>query len=531
MRLWAIPLTVLLLLPIAAVGAQWLMPRWDVWAHLWATRLPEMLWTTALLAAGVGLGTFLLGTGLAWLVTAYRFPGQSVFDWLLTGPLAVPSFILAFVYMATFDLAGPVQKTLRAWFGPEVWFPEIRSLGGAILVLSLVLYPYVYLLARAAFREQAANTFEAARALGYTRTRTFLWLVLPLARPSLVAGMTLAMLEAMTDFGAVRFFSVSTLSEGIVRLWEGALDRTTALALASLLLVCALAVILLERLLRGQSRYFQTSSAYRRLEPTRLSGGRAWLALGVCLLVLSAALFLPLIQLVVWAVQELRRGAPGAFDAVYWRYLFNTVGLALAAATLAGGAALLLAAFAQRRTRARSGRSRASRAIIRLATLGYAMPGAVIAAGVLVTLSAADRWLGFGLVLTSSLAGLIYAYVVRFISLAYNSIEASLDKVTPSMTEAARTLGAGPARVLWRVQLPLVGTGLIAGVALVFVDVLKELPATLLLRPFGLDTLVIWAYMAAAESLWAAAALPSLTILLVGLVSVIVLLRTGKLFV
>jgi iron(III) transport system permease protein len=524
-RLWTIPLTALLLLPLLMVGAQWLTPRWEVWAHLWATRLPEMLGTTALLTAGVGLGTFLLGTSLAWLVTAYRFPGQPIFDWLLIGPLAVPSFILAFVYMATFDLAGPVQRTLRAWFGPEVWFPEIRSLGGAILVLTLVLYPYVYLLARAAFREQAANTFEAARALGYSRTQTFLRLVLPLARPSLVAGATLAMLEAMTDFGAVRFFSVSTLSEGIVRLWEGALDRVAAMELASLLLVCALAVILLERALRGQSRFFQTNSAYRRLEPTRLRGGRAWQATGVCLLVLSAALFLPLAQLALWAAQELRRGAPGAFDDLYWQYVLTTVGLALTAAILAVGLGLLLAQGA------RLGRSRASRAVTRLATLGYAMPGAVVAAGVLLTLSTADRWLGVGLVLTSSLLGLVYAYVVRFISLAYNSAEAGLDKLTPSMLEAARTLGAGPGRVLWRVQTPLVSAGLVAGAALVFVDVLKELPATLLLRPFGLDTLVIWAYMAAAESLWAAAALPSLTILLVGLVSVIVLLRTGRLFV
>lgn len=524
MRIWTLLLTVLLLLPIGVIGAQWLTPRWEVWQHLWNTRLPGMLVTTALLTAGVGLGTFALGTSLGWLVSAYRFPGQPIFDWLLVGPLAMPSFILAFVYMATFDLAGPVQKTLRAWLGSTLWFPEIRSLGGAILILTLVLYPYVYLLARAAFREQAASTFEAARALGYTRARTFLLLVLPLARPSLAAGVTLAMLETLTDFGAVRFFSVPTLSEGIVRLWEGALDRQSALTLASLLLVFALAVILLERLLRGQSRYFQANSGYRRMEPIHLRGGKAWLAAGFCLFVLLIALFLPLAQLLAWAAQELRKGSPGAFDSVYWQYLRNTVGLALTASILAVGAALLLA------QNARLGNSRINRVITQLATLGYAMPGAVIAAGVLLTLSIADRWQATGILLTSSLFGLIYAYVVRFISLAYHSAEASLDTVTPSLTEAARTLGAGTGRVLWRIQIPLVSTGLLAGVALVFIDVLKELPATLLLRPFGMDTLVIWAYMAAAESLWAAAALPSLTILLTGLVAVIVLLRTGKLF-
>ncbi|MEN4013798.1 MAG: iron ABC transporter permease [Chloroflexota bacterium] len=524
MRMWTIPLTIILLLPIGVVGAQWLTPRWDVWAHLWATRLAEMLGTTALLTAGVGLGTFVLGTSLGWLVSAYRFPGQSIFDWLLVGPLAMPSFILAFVYMATFDLAGPVQQALRQWFGRDIWFPEIRSIGGAVLVLTLVLYPYVYLLARAAFREQAASTFEAARSLGYTRTQTFLRLVLPLARPSLVAGITLAMLEALTDFGAVRFFSVSTLSEGIVRLWEGAFDRSSALTLASLLLVFALAVILLERLLRGKSRFFQAGSAYRRMQPIHLRGFKAWLAAGFCLLVLCAALFLPLVQLAAWAAQEALNAAPGAFDAVYWRYLLNTVGLALIASIIAIGVAVILAQGA------RLQRSRANRVITQLATLGYAMPGAVIAAGVLITLSTIDRWLGVGLLLTGSLFGLIYAYVVRFISLAYNSAEASLEKVTPSLIEAARTLGANPSRVLWRIQIPLVSAGLIAGVALVFVDVLKELPATLLLRPFGMDTLVIWSYMAAAESLWTAAALPSLTILVVGLVAVIALLRTGKLF-
>lgn len=523
MRLLSILLTALLVLPILVVGGQWLAPRWEVWIHLWNTRLPEMLVTTALLTLGVGLGTFLLGAGLAWLVAAYRFPGRDAFEWLLIGPLAMPAFILAYVYMALFDFAGPVQKALRAWLGPQAWFPEIRSLGGAILVLSLVLYPYVYLLARAAFLEQAASTFEAARLLGYSRSQAFFKLVLPLARPSLAAGMTLAMLEALTDFGAVRFFSVSTISEGIVRLWEGALDRSSALALASLLLVAALFVILLERLLRGGSRYFQADSGYRRLQPVTLHGLKAWLAAALCLAVLLAALGVPLLQLTAWTVQEFSRGTPGAFDAVYARYLRVTVTLALTASVLAVGLALVVAQSA----RASTGRFR--KVLTRLATLGYAMPGAVIAAGVLMALAFVDRQAALGFMLTGSLFGLMYAYIVRFFSLAYNSAEASLEKVTPSLVEAARTLGAGSGRILWQVQMPLISTGLAAGVILVFVDVLKELPATLLLRPFGMDTLAIWAYMAAAESLWSVAALPSLTILVIGLLAVLILFRTGKL--
>ncbi|MCS6993651.1 MAG: iron ABC transporter permease [Anaerolineales bacterium] len=523
MRIISILLTFFILLPILVVGGQWLAPRWEVWIHLWNTRLPEMMITTALLTLGVGAGTFLLGTGLAWLVSAYRFPGQTVFEWLLIGPLAMPSFVLAYVYMGLFDFAGPVQKALRAWLGSAAWFPEIRSLGGAILVLSLVLYPYVYVLARAAFLEQAASTFEAARLMGYTRLQTFWKLVLPLARPSLATGVTLAMLEALTDFGAVRFFSVSTISEGIVRLWEGALDRSSALALASLLLVAALLVILLERILRGEARFFQADSHYRRLEPLQLRGVRAWVAALICGCVLVAALGLPLAQLSFWTVQEFGKGTPGIFDAVFYRYLRTSVGLALLASLLAVGLATMLAQYA------RSTRSRFRAVLTRLATSGYAMPGAVIAAGVLILLSFLDQQKWFSFMLTSSLFGLVYAYVVRFFSLAYNSAEASLEKVTPSLIEAARLMGAGPARILYRIQAPLISSGLAAGVTLVFVDVLKELPATLLLRPFGMDTLAIWAYMAAAESLWSVAALPSLTLLVIGLTAVLFLFRAGKL--
>ncbi|MCU0491073.1 MAG: iron ABC transporter permease [Chloroflexaceae bacterium] len=480
-----------LLVPIALVAAALLTPTPDIWAHLWATRLPAMLLNTVLLVAGVGAGTLLLGTGLAWLVSAYQFPGRSWFAWLLLLPLAMPGYVLAFIYMATFDFAGPVQTALRAWFGGPVWFPNIRSLGGAILVLTLVLYPYVYLLARTAFREQSASTLDVARAMGETRWRAFWRLVLPLARPALVAGATLAMLEAMTDFATVRFFNVPTLSEGVFRVWEGMMNREAATELAALLLLAALGIMLLERALRGQARYYQNQRPARRMAPVRLRGWRGGAATGACVAVLAVAFGLPLAQLLLWANQEVRRGNPGALDDVYMRYVLTTVSLAMVAAGLAIGLALALSQGT------RLSRSRVSRLATRLATLGYAMPGAVIAAGVLLTLASADRALAqvagatsgtaTGLLLTGSVAGLLYAYVVRFMAVAYNSVEASLEKVTPSMAEAARCLGSSPARVLWRVHCPLMRGGLLAGGLLVFVDVMKELPATLLLRPFGMD--------------------------------------------
>jgi iron(III) transport system permease protein len=438
---------------------------------------------------------------------------------------------MGFVYMATFDFAGPVQTTLRAWFGQSFRPPDIRSGWGAILVMSLVLYPYVYLLARAAFREQAATTYEAARVMGYTRMQTFFRLIVPLARPSLVAGMALAMMEAMTDFATVRFFNFPTVSEGIVRLWEGRMDRAGAIELSLLLLGVALCLILLERTLRGKARYYQSGGASRRPQRVPLRGAAAGLAIGVNVALLGAAFILPVGQLIAWSLSYVQNSL-GGWRAVFWQYALNTFGLAALAASITVFLALLIA----NGVRLRSGRT--ARIVARLATLGYALPGAVIAAGVLLTLAPIDRAINAfaqqmnlsapGLILTGTIIGLMYAYSVRFMSVAFNSVEASLEKVKPSMEQAARTMGASPLRVLWRIHLPLVSQGMVAAAILVFVDVMKELPATVMLRPFGMDTLAIWTYMAAAESFWEEASLPALTILAVGLIPVWFLMRVGN---
>jgi len=516
------------ILPVAVVLSALLTPTYSVWEHLWATLLPEITRNTIVLLLGVGAGTLILGTGLAWLTVAYRFPGQAVFDWLLFLPLAVPAYIMGYVYMATFDFAGPVQSALRSWFGSGIGFPEIRSGGGAVLVMTLVLYPYVYLLARAAFKEQSGDTFEAARAMGLSRLKSFFRLALPLARPSIAAGLTLALMEALADFATVRFFNFPTLSDGVLRVWFGMMDLRAATELAGVLILFALAVILLERRFRGRARYSQVASRSPGIGRVRLSGWKGWAAAGVCGLVLAVAFLLPVTQLALWAIREIGIQPPGAF-AMYARLASSSLILS----GLAAGVAIVLAVILAHGVRMSGGRL--ARFTARLATMGYAIPGAVIAVGVLVPLSAFDHavndlvesWRGvtLGLLLTGSVVGLIYAYVVRFMAVAFNSVESSMEKVTPNITMAARTLGASPRSVLWRIHRPLITPGLLAGATLVFVDVMQELPITMMLRPFGYDTLAIWVWQMAAESLWAGAALPALTIVAAGLLPVILLMR------
>ncbi len=531
--LWRTPLRVLLIaflaaLPVLVVASSLLTPSREVWVSLAQTLLPEMARNTLVLLLGVGLGTFVLGVGLAWLVTAYVFPGRNLLEWMLVLPMAVPTYVQAFVYMATFDFAGPVQSFLRSHFGTSEWFPEIRSGTGAIVVMVLVLYPYVYLLARAGFKEQSGAAIEAARVMGYRPFQVFLRVVLPLARPSVIAGVTLAIMEALADFATVRLFNFPTLADGVIRVWHGMMDVGAASELAGLLAFVALGIVLLERAARGRSRYFQTGGKAPGIVPVSLSGWKGALALAACLAILGVAFVLPVAQLASWGLREMAM-APAGTMAVYAELARNSLTLAGVAAVFAVATAVILMSGA------RQSGNKISLGLARLATVGYAIPGAVIAVGVIVPLSAFDHalndmleaWRGVsvGLVLTGSIAGLIYAYVVRFIAVGYNSVESSMEKITPNITAAARVLGAGPWRMLWRVHLPLIAPGLLTGAILVFVDVLKELPITLMLRPFGYDTLAVWVWQAAAESAWAGASLPALGIVLVGLVPVAIFVR------
>lgn len=574
MRRWAslfllLAITGLILLPIFWLVKEIANPSTTLWTQLQDTVLPRMIKNTLILVVGVGIGTFTIGTGLAWLVTVYQFPGRAMFDKLLLLPLAVPTFVMGFIFLSTFDHPGPVQTRyrlllndeVRRWglyltdkiglpsaaqtwlwdhFGEAPWFPNVLSAGGVIVVLTLVLYPYVYILARAAFREQSASTFEAAQVMGYNRTQTFFRLVLPMARPSLVAGMMLAMMEALTDYGTVKFFGYPTLSEGVVRMWEGRFDLKGATEIASLLLFFALGMIVLERTLRGQAKYYQQGVGKgRRIARISLRGWQRWAAMFLCLAVLSFAFFLPLTQLMVWATAEVRQPTVGMISADLFRdYVYNTARIAAMAAGVVIGVAIIVAQGM--RANAVQGKRRLARFFVRLLSLGYAMPGAVIAVGVLTFVAPIDHQVSDfletelgrtnpNLIFQGTIVALLYAYLVRFMAVGFNSVEASLDKVTPTIEEAARTMGAGWLRVTVRVQVPLISAGIAAGTLLIFVDVMKEIPTMLMLRPpFGHDTLALWAYFLASEAFWQAASLPSLTILVVGLVPVLLLMRVGE---
>ncbi|MGH3442732.1 MAG: ABC transporter permease [Nitriliruptorales bacterium] len=516
----------LVLLPVVVVASSILTPSVDTWRHLWATRLPGALVETVLLLLGVGVGTLVLGAGFAWLTTAYRFPGRRLLSWLLVLPLAMPAYVLGFLALATLGHAGPIQSGLRGVFGSGIWFPDIRSVGGAATVMSLSLYPYVYLLARAAFHEQAAATYEAARALGQGPLAAVRRVVLPLARPSLAAGVTLVMMETLTDFATVQYFNVETISVSVYRVWQGMFDRTAATELAALVLLVAVGILLAERAFRGRARFHQQGGAGRRMPAVTLHGWRAWAATGACLALVGVAFAGPVAQLVAWSGAETIRGVRGVVDVRFFTYL----GRSATIAAVVAAACVVIAVLVANGVRFSGGR--ATRLAAQLTTAGYAVPGVVVAIGVLAVLAGLDAasdalGLPFGraLLVTGSLAGLLYAYVVRFLALGFNSVDASLEKVTPSMTMSAMSLGASTVRVVRRVHLPLMRSGLGVALVLVAIDALKELPIVLLLRPFGWDTLAVWVWQLASESRWESAALPALTIVAAALVPVLLLFR------
>jgi iron(III) transport system permease protein len=511
--------------PVIAVLASLATPRPDVWAHLWETQLGELVVNTLLLVLGVGAGTLVLGTALAWLVVGYHFPGRGVFEWALMLPLAMPPYVVGFTFLGLFDFPGPVQTTLRAWLGEGARLPALPAAWGVALVMTLVFYPYVYLLGRAAFREQGAATLETARSLGRSPLQAFLGVVLPMARPSLVAGVALAMMEALADFGTVATFGYRTLTEAIYRVWHGMFDRTAATQLASLLLLFALAVLVLERAARGRARFTQSQRRGPGVTPLRLTGWRGPAASAACALVLIVAVLIPIGQLLTWAF-----GAEAAWPGpTLARALRNTLLLAGAAA-LATGAVALALAYATRLHP-----TRVVRAAARLASMGYAVPGAVIAVGILVPLSWLDHVLAWAaertlrhpaeLLLTGSAAGLVFAYVVRFLAPSFQTLEASLAKIPPSLDEASRSLGLGVGPTLRRVHVPLLRRGLLTALILVLVDTMKELPATLLLRPLGLNTLAVEVWVRTSESMWAEAAGPALLIVAGGLCPVLLAIR------
>ncbi|BDX17656.1 iron ABC transporter permease [Halopseudomonas aestusnigri] len=515
----------LVLMPLLVLALSWSSLDTSIWRHLLETQMLRLLGNTLVLSVGVVAGVVLLGVSLAWLTSLCEFPGRRWLDWALMLPFAVPAYVLAFVMIGLLDFAGPLQSLLRSWLGNDFRMFSIRSTGGVIFVLVLVFYPYVYMLARGAFLAQGRGLMEAARILGHSPWHAFWRVALPMARPAIGAGAALAVMETLADFGAVSVFNYDTFTTAIYKTWYGFYSLQTATQLASLLLLFVLLALYAERRAQG-SRRFPGVDKPRQGALFRLRGARGWLATGYCLLVLAIAFVIPLLQLFYWLLTSDRND----FDDRYWSLIRNTLSLGAIAAFLTVSVALLMV-LARRLQPMRRVRS-----AVALANLGYALPGSVLAVGIMFAFSFADNQLlvplqgWFGVEeprpwLLGSLFALLLAYLIRFMAVASGPIDTSLARIRPALPEAAHSLGHSGFSVFWRVYLPLLVPGLLSAGLLVFVDVLKEMPATLLMRPFGWDTLAVRIHSLTAEGDWPRAALPAITLVATGLLPVIILIR------
>jgi len=514
-------------LPVLTVLQNLFVSSQGTWRHLVQTVLAEYVTNSLTLMAGVAFGVIFGGVLTAWITTMCRFPGRRVFEWALLLPMAMPAYVMAYAYTDLLQFAGPMQTWLRelmGWRAGGYWFPDVRSLGGAIVMLSLVLYPYVYLLARAAFLEQSDSMLEMARVSGYGPWGTFVHVALPLARPGIVAGTALALMETLADFGTVSYFGVPTFTTGIYRAWFSMGDHVAAAQLSAVLLAFVFIVLLIERVTRARAG-FHTSSHRKLLRNVyTLRGVWSPLAIVFCAIPVVFGFLLPAGIMLHMALTS----GDAQFGTRYFRLTFNTVTLATLTAVLAVLLALAVG-YAARSA------GKAVHIANRIAGLGYAVPGAVIAVGVLIPVTRLDHVLGAliesltgshpGLLLTGGIAALVYAYLVRFFAVSLQAVEAGLAKITPNMDSASRSLGYGPTQTLARVHAPLLWRSALSAGLLVFVDVMKELPATFVMRPFNFDTLAVQAYNLASDERLTEASTAALTIVLVGLVPLIALAR------
>lgn len=491
----ALLLAVLVSVPLLVVAAGAVNPAGDgdAWAHIVRYLLPEYVRNTAALAAGAGALALMLGTGTAWLVSMCDFPLRGFFRWALILPLAVPAYMAAYTYAGMFDVTGPVQKLVR-WMVPgsrdAFLYWNVMRIEVVALIFGLVFYPYVFLLARALFEQRSGRVLEAARMLGGGAWSLFFRVAVPLARPALIAGTALVLMEILNDYGAVTYYGVTTFTTGIFRAWFSLGDLDTAIRLSSVLMVLVLAVVGLERWQRGSARYDE-GSAGRPVSRYRLRGAAAAAAFGFCAFPLLFGFLLPVAQLSLWSW----RYAPTLVDPAFLRLARNSFLLAAAAALLCVAVALVLAYAA------RLDRTPVTRSAGKLALLGYSIPGAVVAVGVLISVLAVGRLFegGVAFLVTGSVVALMFGYLVRFMAVGYLSLEAGFTRIGENLSAASRVLGAPPLRTLVRVELPLLRRAIFAAGMLVFIDVLKELPLTLILRPFNFDTLATRAFQLAAD--------------------------------
>ncbi len=523
--LFALAIAALVLVPVVVTFSAFTQVEGDILAHLTEFVLPELVGNTLWLLLGVGLGVSVLGVSLAWLVAMCEFPGRRLFDWALLLPLALPAYVTAFVAIGLLDFTGPLQTWLRAGWG-VTGLPEIRSRGGVILVMSLALYPYVYLIAKNAFATQGTIALEAAQSLGLSRTQGFFRVALPMARPWIAAGLMLALMETLADFGTMAIFNYDTFTTAIYKAWYSLFSLPAAAQLASILILFVLVAVVFEQRSRAQMRYGAVgrSATSRRI---KLSPALAGLALLYAGLVLAVAFLIPVVQLALWT----REVIADDLDARYWTFAWHSVLLAGMGALMVVAVALLLAY---------AGRRRPGSLMVwtqRLATIGYAFPGAVLAVGLYIPVASLDNWLidsgrtWFGFegyeILKGTLLVMLLAYLVRFLAVGFGPIDSGLHRITRNVDEAAKNLGTGSAGLLTRVHLPLLRASLLTAAALAFVDIMKEMPITLMTRPFGWDTLAVRVFEMTSEGEWERAALPSLAIVIAGIIPVILLTWRG----
>ncbi|WP_417718850.1 ABC transporter permease [Salipiger sp.] len=530
--LGAAVIAILVLAPIVAVIWIALFPSENIWPHLLATTLPRYFGTTLMLMAGVGALAGSAGAGAAWLISRYTFPGRRWLEWLLLLPLAIPAYVGAYALVDFLEYAGPVQTGLRHLFGwrsaRDYWFPEIRSLGAAVIVLSAALYPYVYLLARNAFREQSGASEEVARSLGAGAFGRFWRVGLPLARPAIAAGMAIAMMESVNDFGTVDYFAVQTLTTGIFSVWLQSNNAGGAAQIASTVLALVILLVLFEKTSRRRMRFFNLSTRHRPVERRTLHGGAAWLATLACILPFAMGFVLPAAVILSHALDNARFWSDGAL----WKAVWHTVSVGGIASvvTVLGGVFLVYGVRL-------SGRA-LPRLLLPATTIGYAAPGAVLGVGILIPLAALDHALAdtvetvtghdIGLVLTGSAFALVLAYFVRFFAIAQGAADAAMGRVSPNLAHAARSLGRTRGRTLAEIYYPLMRASVASALLLVFVDCVKELPATLLLRPFNYETLATRVHDQASLENLGGAAPAAILVIAVGLVAVGMLARANR---
>ncbi|SMO38334.1 ABC transporter permease [Gracilimonas mengyeensis] len=526
---FSLGIAVLISIPIFTVIFAIFTPSGEIWSHLAETVLDDYIINSLLLISGVSVGVIAIGVSSAWLITMTEFPGRRMFEWASILPFAIPAYLMAYIYTDFLDIAGPLQTTIRNVFGLGIdgyWFPNIRSVEGAIIIMSLSFYPYVYMLARSSFLEQSTSLLEASRIMGYSTWQSFLKVALPVARPGIAAGLALALMETLNDFGTVQYFGVQTFTTGIYRTWFGLGERPAAAQLAAFLLAFIVVLLILERWSRSRiSNEKANSTRFKRLNRFKLKGFRSGLAFVTCFIPVLFGFILPVILLLNMFFTNL-----DTLDFQFIELSLNSFTVSAVTGLLAVGIALVMAYSA------RLNPSSYVKFFNRVSSLGYAIPGSVIAVGVLIpfgffdnTLDAFFReHLGFssGLLLSGTIFAMVFAYLVRFLSVSYGGVEASMEKITPNMDEAARGLGYSFSKVLRKIHIPMMSGGLLTAGLLVFVDVMKELPATLIVRPFNFDTLAVQVYRYASDERLAESAGAALMIVLVGIIPVIIISRT-----